>query len=245
MIIRLNTANFSVNNIGELNKFTIFCHGSGLLSADFTSPADKGTNATIKVTTISADYGIDDIKVKMKSNLITPSIQQTGTNEYTITVNNVTGRIEVLVGEVASGSETGIINYSIPYTKWDWKSNLEGQTINADSFSIDVELGTAIVLGRRMNLSDTPFAVGDTVYFGIRDFARDGGNLSIVFFNGATEISRVNAIDSSPITYLKATVPENTTIIQIRIHGSVVTHVSGGKSYLSTVEFDENTEWRN
>lgn len=107
MIIRLKLANFSENNIGELNKSTIFCHGSGLLSADFTSPADKGTTATIKVTTLGADYGADAIKVTMKKEHISPTIESTGTNEYTITIQNVTGRIEVLVGEVVSGGDSG------------------------------------------------------------------------------------------------------------------------------------------
>lgn len=99
MIIRLKTANFSDNNIGELNKFTIYCHGTGLASSEFTSPVDKGATATIKVK-LNSGFSTSDIKVTMKGASISPSISSTGTNEYTITVNNVTGRIDVRVGDV-------------------------------------------------------------------------------------------------------------------------------------------------
>lgn len=102
MIIRLKTANFSENNIGELNKFTVRVHGSGLASYEANSPVNKGETATIKVI-VNSDFITDDITVKMSGSVITPSITSTGTNEYTITIPNVTGRIEVLVGDVVSG----------------------------------------------------------------------------------------------------------------------------------------------
>jgi hypothetical protein len=102
MIIRLTKANFSENNIGELNKFTITCHGTGLASSEFTSPIDKGATATIKVT-LNSGFSTSDIKVTMKGDPISPDISSTGTNEYTITIPNVTGRIVVLVGEASSG----------------------------------------------------------------------------------------------------------------------------------------------
>ena len=141
----------------------------------------------------------------------------------------------------------GLYNYSIPYDQWDWKGGLEGQRIEPDSFEICVELGTAIVLGRRLKLEDTPFKVGDTVYFGIENFEKQGGNLSLCFFKAdGTEITpRLNATQlTDPITYLIKEVPEETTTIQIRIHGSQITYARGGKSYLATEPFDEHTKWQ-
>lgn len=105
MIIRLNTANFSDNNIGELNKFTIYCHGTGLVSYEANSPVNKGENATITVTTLSSEYDASSIKVTMKGSTITPLITSAGTNKYTFTIESVTGRIEVLVGDVVSGED--------------------------------------------------------------------------------------------------------------------------------------------
>lgn len=103
MIIRLTKANFSENNIGELNKFNVNISGSKYVSHTVTPtpPIDKGANATITVTAASGTVA-SDFTVTMKGNTITPSITETSTGVFTITVTNVTGTIGILVGEVVS-----------------------------------------------------------------------------------------------------------------------------------------------
>ena len=134
------------------------------------------------------------------------------------------------------------INYALPYTEWGWKDGLEDSTILKDSISLTNASGTAGIFGHIYTLANSPFEVGQTLYFGIKDLIKDGGNLSVVFLNGATEISRINATKiESPITYMTATIPENTTIMQIRFHGNSWTSITAGKFYISTIEFDENT----
>ena len=108
MIIRLTKANFSENNIGELNKFNVNISGSKYVSHTVTPtpPIDKGANATITVTAASGTVA-SDFTVTMKGNSITPSITETSTGVFTITITNVTGTIGILVGEVVSGGGSG------------------------------------------------------------------------------------------------------------------------------------------
>ena len=133
------------------------------------------------------------------------------------------------------------INYALPYTEWSWKDGLENSVITKDSISLTNTSGTAGLFGHVYTLANTEFVVGQTLYFGIRDLVKDGGNLSIVFLDGGTEINRVNANVTSPMTYITVTIPEKTTIMQIRFHGNSWTSITAGKFYISTVEFDENT----
>ena len=198
---------------------TITCEGTTI----FTAGQDYAAGSTFTATAnISASVSVSGTASAVTPDVPTPDPEEPET------------------------PDVGITNYSIPYTEWDWKQGLEGQTINEDSFSIEVESGTAIVLGRRMQLADTPFNIGDTVYFGIRDFAKEGGNLSLCFMKSdGTEITpRLNANVTQPITYMTKVVPEETAVIQIRVHGSTITSASGGKSYLATEAFDENTVWK-
>lgn len=114
MIIRLK-ANFSENNIGELNKFNVNISGSKYVSHTVTPtpPIDKGANATIIVTAASGTVA-SDFTVTMKGNPITPSITETSTGVFTITITNVTGTIGILVGEVVSGGgDNGETTYSL------------------------------------------------------------------------------------------------------------------------------------
>lgn len=156
---------------------------------------------------------------------------------------------KVLTAENLINIETAImaleqqlpINYGTSYTNWDYKDGLEGSDIKDNSFSITNTKDTAGVFGIRYNINDLPFKVGDNIYIGIKDFQKDNGNFSLVFFGGSGEISRVNATVTQPITYIKTVIPEGTTRYEVRVHGSSWTQASGGKYYVSAIDFDENT----
>lgn len=149
-------------------------------------------------------------------------------------------RQEELLAELLQEKDLPI-NYALPYTQWNWKSGLEESDIQEDSFHIFNTAGTDGVLGHKYTLSKTVFCAGQTLYFGVKAFEKDGGNLTVVFLDGSKELSRVNAVVTSPITYLTTVVPENATEMQVRFHGTSWTAMSAGEFYISTVEFDENT----
>ena len=220
---------------------------------DATSTQYKGVvlwalfNGEIGTETILQPTG-PEIHTTSESNFIIDLSKYNNAKTLRVLTNYENGNYDYLVTYSPTEDELDgerLTNYSIPYTEWDWKQGINGQTIEEDYFDINVELGTSVVLGRRLLLSETPFKVGDMIYFGIEDFEKSGGNLSLVFKKiDGTEILRKNADVTSPITYLIHEVPEGTAKLEIRIHGSQLSHASGGKSYLSTLPFDEETDWK-
>ena len=204
-------------------------------------------NGEIGTETILQPTG-PEIHTTSENNFIIDLSKYNNAKTLRVLTNYDNGNYECIVTYNPSAEELDgerLTNYSIPYTEWDWKQGINGQTIEEDYFDINVELGTSVVLGRRLLLSETPFKVGDMIYFGIEDFEKSGGNLSLVFKKiDGTEILRKNADVTSPITYLTHEVPEGTAKLEIRIHGSQLSHASGGKSYLSTLPFDEETDWK-
>lgn len=106
MIIRLKKADFSENNIGLLDTYSIKVHGTGLASEDLASTVKKDTVLTGTLT-LNSGFTTSDIKVTMKGTDITSqcTITASGTT-VTITTPAVTGKIEILVGDVDTAIST-------------------------------------------------------------------------------------------------------------------------------------------
>ena len=146
-----------------------------------------------------------------------------------------------------------VTNYSIPYTKWNLSQNIEGQTIEEDWFSIDKvfdpsETYAQVRLGWRITLSETPFKVGDIIYFGIEDFEREGGNFYMTLRNkNYTSIGYISVGSRRPITYIVMKIAEGTEWIDITVASLSAdpdVHFSGGRSFLTTEPFHEETIWK-
>lgn len=248
MILYVKGADFSSANIGTLNTFTVIKNiGAG---ATFTIPDTVKKNSSVNWTiTLDEGYTFGNVSIMMGYTKVEPTINE---NVMSIVIGNVTSNLTITVATIneSTGEEDdalpGVKNYALPYTQWNWKSGLNGQTIQEHSFSIEVELGTAIVLGHKYQLSETPFNVGDTIYWGIKNFQKTGGNISICFFDssGAEIQPRCNGSVKQPITILSPIVPSGTVRFELRIHGSAVESVYGEECYLATEPFDENTIWK-
>lgn len=264
MYFILNGATFS-NNIGTVNIETgTVTPPSGGGSEPETPVNPTNYTFTINPTPTSATVTLSASGYTTVSGTGSKSITVANGTQVAYTVSKTgyitkTGTIKVsytqsmgvsLVSESggSGGGAGGITNYALPYTSWNWKSGFgDALTLTDNSFSWSVESGTQVVLGHKYALSDIPFKIGDTIYFGIRDLVKEGGNFSLCFFKADnTEITpRLNATIESPISYLIKEIPAETARIEIRLHGSTMTSCSGGKAYLSTVPFDENTVWAN
>lgn len=265
MIITLTGATFSTS-IGTLDSWFIQTSitGGGLTASESNIKSirkDDTAGATLTYTYDTENYKYTNGTVTDATGATVGSISgSNGTVTVTLNAGNtIKGKITIaiLMEYIGSGEEPenpvnppsgGITNYALPYTSWNWVSGFgDALTRTADSFSWTVPEGTAVVLGHKYALSDTPFKIGDTVYFGIRNLVKTGGNFSLCFFKADnTEITpRLNATITSPISYLTKEIPAETSRIEIRLHGSTMTSCSGGKAYLSTVPFDENTVWAN
>lgn len=216
-----------------------------LTASGYTTVSGTGNQSIVVAsgTTVSYTVSADGYVTKQGSKVV--SI----TSSQTITLTAEGSGSEGDDSTPPSDSTTGITNYALPYTEWNWKSGFGTEiTVNEDSFSWSgIADGTNVVFGHKYNLADIPFKVGDTFYFGIRDLVKTGGNYSLCFMKAdGTEITpRLNGSVTSPISYLTKVIPEETAVIQIRFHGSSMSACSAGKAYLSTVEFDENTVWAN
>lgn len=262
MWFRLKKADFSnvdgqpPKNLGTMTAlsgsyFITWDVTGGLTKTDCPSYAvyDKETKkATLTATLTLAEGAELSGTPSSTSGTVTHTVSS---STVTVTITNISENCTVTIAATGGSSSGGggIINYALPYTSWNWVSGFgDALTRTADSFSWSgIESGTAVVLGHKYALSDTPFKIGDTVYFGIRNLVKEGGNFSLCFFKADnTEIiPRLNGTITSPISYLTKEVPAETTRIEIRLHGSAMPSCSGGKAYLSTVPFDENTVWAN
>ena len=146
-----------------------------------------------------------------------------------------------------------VTNYSLPYTEWNWSIGLENQIIEEDSFCIDIVTDTTQVkqqarLGWRIKLSESPFKVGDIIYFGIEDFEKEGGSIYLSLRDKKSQrLGYVSVATRKPITYIVMEIVEETELIEIAItrpSSEDYTHFSGGRSFLTTEPFHEETIWK-
>ncbi|MBR0321649.1 MAG: hypothetical protein IIX08_04600 [Bacteroidales bacterium] len=146
-----------------------------------------------------------------------------------------------------------VTNYSIPYTQWNLSQNIESQEIEEDWFSIDkvfdpAETYAQVRLGWRIALNETPFKVGDIIYFGIEDFEREGGNFYMTLRDqNYTSLGYSSVGTRRPITYIVMQIAEGTKWIDITIaslSADPYIHFSGGRSFLTTEPFHEETIWK-
>jgi hypothetical protein len=102
-------ADFSENNIGLLDTYSIKVHGTGLASEDLASTIKKDTVLTGTLT-LNSGFTTSDIKVTMRGTDITSQCTITASGStVTITTPAVTGKIEILVGETTIVGPTGAV----------------------------------------------------------------------------------------------------------------------------------------
>ena len=260
MIITISGANFSASNIGTLSTWTVSKSiGAG---AEHRIPSYVDKNSAFDYTiTLKDGYTFGTYSVTMGGQTITPTVTETS---MTINIPSVTGAIRIEVktinsstGEPEEPEEPGVTkrkNYAPLYNKWNWVSGLNSEGITNDiqdtTFNItnsaEVTVN-AIVFGFTFKLSDTPFVPGDTLYFGVNNLIKRGGNFSIWCMDASNQEIQPRTNLSTSVngvfTVINRVIPENTAAIKIAFHGNSITEVSGGKAYLSNEVFDESTVW--
>ena len=135
-------------------------------------------------------------------------------------------------------------NYGVGYTDWEIRSGMDSSTITANSFSLSTSGNLAF--GHRFDLVDTPFSIGDSVYFAIKNVqgTLDRPVFVIIFYTSAdVEISRVSLTMGAGFNYSSASIPANTDYFIIRIQSSRTGTLSGEDFLVSTSAFDEDTEF--
>ena len=142
-------------------------------------------------------------------------------------------------------------NLAPTYPNWGLKYNADTETITDDAASFTMTAGKTFVFGNRYELTDTPFSVGDTVYYGVYNVAVTTSAVSgtapfkIIYYNGETELSRETWSIANGTAFAKksGTIPANTTAFVIRVDGSQMTALSMGKSVLSNADFGADTDF--
>ena len=107
MYIILNTADFSANNIGTLDQWSISCsRPKGITWSGLTSAVDKGGSFTCTGTLDVANYEIVSTSVLMGGSDITSTALTLSNNVYTITIASVTSNITINFVTKSIGSTT-------------------------------------------------------------------------------------------------------------------------------------------
>ena len=142
MYIILNTADFSANNIGTLDQWSISCsRPKGITWSGLTSAVDKGGSFTCTGTLDAANYEIVSTSVLMGGSDITSTALTLSNNVYTITIASVTSNVTINFVTKSIGSTTPTsYTFTISPTPSNAIVKINGTTRN----SISVSMGTTV-----------------------------------------------------------------------------------------------------
>lgn len=142
MYIILNTADFSANNIGTLDQWSISCsRPKGITWSGLTSAVDKGGSFTCTGTLDTANYEIVSTSVLMGGSDITSTALTLSNNVYTITIASVTSNVTINFVTKSIGSTTPTsYTFTINPTPSNAIVKINGTTRN----SISVSMGTTV-----------------------------------------------------------------------------------------------------
>lgn len=125
MIIRLMGANFSANNIGELTTWNISWKGDGY-TYDGELPRSVTKNDPFSITVkVASGYTYDSVPIAVKmggTDVPASAISRNANGTITINIASVTGKLDILIGEVSSsGGDTPVGNvayYAVNKNLW-------------------------------------------------------------------------------------------------------------------------------
>lgn len=101
MIIVIKGADFSAANIGTLNTVTVSKYLGNGVSHNIPNFIDKNSSVNW-VITLGEDYAFETYSITMGGEIITPTVND---NEMTISIDNVTGNIRIVVATVYNNVE--------------------------------------------------------------------------------------------------------------------------------------------
>lgn len=169
MIIRLMNANFSANNIGELTTWNISWKGDGY-TYDGELPRSVKKNEPLNITVnVASGYTYDSVPITVKmggTDVPASAISRNANGTITINIASVTGKLDILIGEVVSGG--GDSGDTILQSGFDGYTSKVNTTFNiapsSDKLTLIGEIPASATLNPSSNAwvyNSVPYEVAD------------------------------------------------------------------------------------